>query len=148
MNYSVAAIEHLTQLIKGDKVAGQWLRDNNFPELILLRYAIDGNESALKELTSKKYIDLVAVAHAILGEIRASNWLMENKKYVWSAVVKITYKDKKAEAWLIKNTLKHYAELGNAIRKNEEDLEDQDIFGVFKQLAQFLKKLLIPRMIR
>ncbi len=136
--YDKEAIKQLTLLIQGDNAARAWLQNNHYPELILFHYAIDGNDEALKELTNKKSIDLVAFAHAILDDKRAFNWLAENKKFILAATVKVTYNDKNAEAWLIKNNLLHFAELGNAIRKNEKDQSADDIFGVMKSFFKFL----------
>lgn len=136
--YNKEAIERLTLLVKGSDKGRAWLQQNNFPELILLHYAIDGNDEALKQLTKAKNIDLVAFTHAVLDDKRAFNWLAENKKFVLAATVKVTYNDKNAEAWLIKNDLSHFAELGKAIRENEQNQSADDIFGVMKNLFRFL----------
>ena len=82
MNYNKEEINHLIAFIKGNDESRAWLQKNNFPELILLHYAINGNEQALKELANKKHIELTAFAHAVLGDIRASNWLTKNNKLV------------------------------------------------------------------
>jgi len=144
MNYSREAIQHLTELIKGVDTARDWLQTNNFPELILVHYSLEGNETALRELTQKKYVDLVAFVHAVQDDKRAYNWLAENKKFTWAATVRVTYKDNNAEAWLMRNNLSWYADLGRAIRMNEENEQADDIFGLFRKIIQALK----PRAIR
>lgn len=139
MDYSKETIQHLTALIKGDDSAREWLQQNNFPELILLHYALGDNEEALRELTKKKEIELVAFVHAVQDDKRAFNWLAENKKFTWAATVRVTYKDNNAEAWLMRNHLSHFAELGRAIRKNEEEGQADDIFGLFKKFIRVFK---------
>lgn len=131
--YSKDAILHLASLIKGSDEARIWLQKNNFPELILLSYAIDGNDEALRELARKKHVELTAFAHAVLDDKRAFNWLAVNKKFIWAATVRVTYKDINAEAWLLKHNLPHFAELGKAIRKREEETQADDVFGLIRK---------------
>ncbi len=138
MLYEVEPIKHLTKLVSGQDDSRIWLKENNFSELILLHFALDGNEAALLELTKKKFVDLVAFTHAVLDDKHAFNWLGENKKYIWAATVRVTYKDPSAEAWLIRNKLTHFAELGKAILRNEENEQADDIFGVIKKSLMFI----------
>ena len=53
--YSSESIRQLTKLILGEDSARAWLQKNNFPELILLHYSLEGNDVALRELTQKKH---------------------------------------------------------------------------------------------
>jgi hypothetical protein len=140
-SYSPFAIEQLSLLVSGNEEARAWLQQNHYPELILTHYAIEEKEDALRELTKQKHIELVAFVHAVLDDKKAFNWLAENKKYTWAATVRVTYHDKNAEAWLMKNNLPHFAALGKAIRKKEQDQAPDDIIGLAKKLFRFL---LIP----
>lgn len=139
MNYTQEAIFHVTEFIKGNDAARAWLQKNHYPELILLQYALNGNDEALKELAYKKHIELTAFVHAVQDDKRAFNWLAQNKKFIWAATVRVTYNDKNAEVWLVRNQLPHYAELGKAIRKNEENESADDVFGLMKKFIRFLK---------
>jgi hypothetical protein len=138
--YNAEAIKHLTKLIQGDEASRLWLQKNNFPEFILLHFALDGNEKAFHTLKEKKHTVLTAFVLAVLDDKRAYNWLAENKHFTWAAAVKVTYKDKTAEAWLMRNKLEHFAELAKAIRKNEEDVAADDIPGLLKKLIGVIKK--------
>ncbi len=140
MIYNKNEISHLTALIKGDESARTWLQENNFPELILAHYSLDGNDEALRELTKKKHVELTAFVHAVQDDKRAFNWLAENKNFTWAATVRVTYNDRNAEAWLLKNNLSHYVELGKAIRKNEENEAADDVFGLLRKFIAYLKK--------
>ena len=139
MNYSKESIQHLTGLIRGKDEHRRWLQQNNCIELILLHFAIDGNDKAFHELKDLKHAELTAFALAVLDDKRAFNWLAENKHFIWAATVRVTYKDPSAEAWLMRNDLAHYAELGIAIRKNEEEAAADDIFGLMKKFMNIFK---------
>jgi hypothetical protein len=145
MKYSPEAILQLSRLIKGNTEALTWLQKNNFPELILLHYTLEGDTciekyeyrryEALKELIRLKQTVLVAFAKAMMGDNHAANWLVENKKYEWAAIVSIVNKkDKGAEAWLVKHKLTHFAELAKTLREKEEEMQEDDIFGLLKKL--------------
>ena len=138
MNYAPEPILHLTALILGKDESRIWLKENNFPELILVHYAIDGRDEALAELTRRKDVDLTAFVHAVQDDKRAYNYLAENKKFIWAATVRVTYKDPNAEAWLLRNNLPHFVQLGRAIRKNEEDEAADDIFGLMRKIMRFI----------
>ena len=142
MNYSPEAILYLARFIKGNEEARVWLQKNNLPELILLCFAIQGNDEAIIELTRKKHIVLTAFAHAILnGDAHASNWLAQNKKFEWAAVVQIVNKkDKVAEAWLAKHKLIHFMGLAKVIREKEEETQDDTVFGMIKKYIRARRK--------
>lgn len=151
MNYSPEAILQLARLIKGNTEALAWLQKNNFPELILLRYALEGDtrietyahrrDEALRELIRLKHIVLVAFAKAMMGDNNAANWLGQNKKYEWAAVVSIVNKkDKGAEEWLARHKLTHFAGLAKVLREKEEEMKEDDIFGLLKKLVPRRKK--------
>ena len=139
MTYSKEAIQHLTRLIKGENASREWLQKNNFPELILLHFALDGNDNAFHELKDRKYAELSAFALAILDDKRAFNWLAENKHFIWAATIRVTYRDPQAETWLMRNNLPHYADLGRAIRENEENAAADDVFGLMKKFINIFK---------
>jgi hypothetical protein len=139
--YNAETIKHLTALIKGDDSSRAWLQKNNFPELILLHFALEGNEKAFHELKNKKHAELTAFSLVVLQDDKqAYNWLALNKHFLWAATARVTYKDKNAEAWLMRNHLPHYAELAKAILKNEESQQADDIFGLFRKFIGALRK--------
>jgi hypothetical protein len=142
MNYTPETIRYFIQLMKGDDSARVWLQRNNFHELILLHFALEGKEEAMRELTKLKFVALVAFAHAIVnGDVHAANWLAENKKFEWAAVVRyVNKKDRNAEMWLLKHKLYHFAELARAIREKEEATQDDDILGLFRKFIQSFRK--------
>jgi hypothetical protein len=147
MIYSKETIQHLTKLIQTDDANERaWLQTNKFPELILLYYALDGNENAFHELKNKKHTELTAFALVVLQDDKqAYNWLAQNKYFTWAATGRVTLKDMNAEAWLMRHKLPHYVELAKAIRKNEENQQADDIFGLLKKLVGALKKKKQPR---
>lgn len=49
MTYSSETIKHLTKLIQGNEESRLWLQKNNFHELILLHYYLNGYEDSLKK---------------------------------------------------------------------------------------------------
>lgn len=142
MVYSKEAIQHLTKLIQtGDEAARIWLQRNNFPEFILLHFALEGNENAFHELKNKKYAELTAFALVVLEDDKqAYNWLAQNKHFTWAATARVTYKDQNAEAWLMRNHLSHHVELGKAILKNEENQQPDDVFGLFRKFIRIFRK--------
>jgi hypothetical protein len=141
MNYSKETIAHLTKLIQtGDETSRLWLQKNNFPELILLHFALDGNENAFHELKNKKFAELTAFALVVLQDDKqAYKWLAENKHFLWAATARVTYKDKSAEAWLMASKLPHYVDLAKAILKNEENQQADDVLGLFRKFIRLLK---------
>lgn len=157
MNYPPEAIIQLSRFIENDDgEALAWLQKNHFPELILLRYALEGDtrvetfayrrNEALKELTRLKHIVLVAFAEAMAGDASAANWLGQNKKYEWAAIVSfVNKKDKGAEQWLIKHNLTHFTLLAKVLREKEEETEEDDILGILKKLIYLFKKFIQNR---
>ena len=139
MEYNTETIRHLTKLILGDDASRIWLQKNNFPELIMLHFALKDNTKVLQELANKKHVELVFFAQAALDNKSAFNWLAKNKKFIWAATVRVVYKDKGAEAWLLRNHLSHFAELGKAILKNKEEDDSSDILGIFKKIIKPFK---------
>lgn len=152
MNYPPEAIIQLSHLIKNDdSEALKWLQKNRFPELILLRYAIEGDtrvenfayrrNEALKELTRLKHLVLVAFAEAMAGNASAANWLGQNKKYEWAAIVSyVNKKDKGAEQWLMRHKLTHFMSLAKVLREKEEETEEDDIFGLLRKFMKTIQK--------
>jgi hypothetical protein len=62
---------------------------------------------------------------------------VENKKFCWAATARVTYKDHAAAAWLMRNNLPHYAALGRAIQKKEENEQADDILGLLRKAIRF-----------
>lgn len=151
MNYSPEAILQLARLIKGKEEARTWLQENNYPELILLNYALEGDtrieayahrrEEAIRELIRLKHPVLVAFAQAMAGDNVAANWLGQNKKYEWAAVVSIVNKkDRGAEAWLARYKLIHFAGLAKVLREKEDETQEDDIFGLLKKFTRSIRR--------
>ena len=65
MNYDKDAILHLSALIKGNDEARLWLIKNNYPELVLLHYFINGRDDALKNLNEKNHFEVSAFAESV-----------------------------------------------------------------------------------
>lgn len=142
MNYTKEPIVHLTALIKGDDNARAWLQKNNFPELILFHFALNGREEAIRKLAEGKYVELTAFTHAVVnGDARAANWLAENNKFIWAAMASIiNKKDKGAEAWLMRHNYPHFLELARTILQKEQDEQDEDILGMFRKFIRSVRK--------
>lgn len=139
MNYTKQIIELFTKWIEtNDAAVLNWLTENGFKELIILKTALlEGDEGATTWLIKNKPV-LGAFVKAVNDDQEAFKWLMQNKMIHWAAVANTINNDEKAEMMLRLNKLGHYADLAIKIKGTIENNNTNDLDFLIK--GPFRKK--------
>jgi hypothetical protein len=136
MLYTKEVIDKTTSWISDNKLAEQWLLNNNFEELLQLKDALSRHAKALEYLLVKKHIVLAAFVNAVWDDQKAFKLLMDQQAFHWAATANYINGDVKAAAFLQKNKLAHYLELAKRIQEKirKEGDEGMNFFnsGPFK----------------
>lgn len=126
MNYSKEAIEKLTDFIHKDSAdTFNWLVNNGYTELAMLKDAVLGDGKSLEWLMRNKKIHLAAFVNAVREDTKAFDILFKLKVFHWAATANIINGDDKAAGWLKVNKLDHYILLAlvmkEKIRRDSDD---------------------------
>lgn len=100
----------------GDNAAKDWLRKNNYEELVQLKSAVSRSTKEFEYLLIHKHFVLAAFINAIWDDPKAFKLLMDKKEFHWAAMANFINGDDNAAAFLNKNNMKHYADLAYKIQ--------------------------------
>jgi hypothetical protein len=120
--YPKEVILILCDWMDDDINARDWLKKNNYEELVELKDAVRRFAKSFEYLLTNKHMALAAFVNAVWEDKNAFQMLLEKKEVHWAAMANYINGDEKAALFLKKNGLEHYAKLAHKIMmKIQED---------------------------
>jgi len=139
--YSRECIEKLTEHIRGNSDAFNWLVNNGYMELVAMHDAVRGDRKAFDFLINNKFYILAAFVNSVWEDSKAFQFLMDNKAYDWAACANIINGDEKAQEILLKLKKTHWVNLALQIQRRIQEDGDKNVspWGVLQNLFNFRK---------
>ena len=132
-NYSAEMIIALGNYIaEGKPYYYNIITEKKCPELLLVREAIEGHDSAFDHLMKNKQFVLAAFVSAIWNDDKALSFLIKQKVPQWAATAAAVVGTGEALLWLRKHNLEPFAILAEKIKHKLKSQKRSDLEFLFK----------------
>ncbi len=124
INYPAKIILAWSKAIEGNEEFLHWLKDNDYPELVMATYAIYLKDDARNWLQQNGYPHLMAMINAAEGNEPAQNWLLRNNFEVLYHIAMAVENEPESWDWLGKNAPADLFILAQTIKKIKDEIEE------------------------